>query len=73
MRDFLDPSAPVRLHGSGSRLENRRLVAGQLQMDLPQPWDSLAALRVGAQRRRTNYKWWCLYETARTHFQRNPD
>ena len=39
MREFL-----------GSIGSNRRITGGQLSMDLPHPWDSLAALRVGAQR-----------------------
>ncbi len=47
MREFL-----------GSIGSNRRITGGQLHLDLPHPWDSLAALRVGAQRRRSDTKWW---------------
>ncbi len=63
MRDFV-----------GSIGSNRRITGGQLTLDLPHPWDSLAhpsheatewhrALRVGAQRRRTNTQWWTVLDS----------
>ena len=52
MREFL-----------GSIGSNRRITNGILAVDFPHPWGSLAALRVGAQRRRTNTEWWTVLDS----------